>query len=1232
MKKILLLAFCNLVVLLTAFTQVPKLCKDVNTTSTSSSPKNFYSYNGLLYMAATDALTGTELFVSNGTPNGTFLLKDIVPGIGSSDPTNFIGVGNFVYFIANDTTPSYSLWKTNGTPNGTVRVKWLPQGTFNSFRGIAYNNSLIFTYGRYDMGNELWISDGTDNGTYLVKDILTSGLSSSNPNDFISYNNQIFFTATDSAHGYEVWKTDGTSNGTQLVKDINPGKNNSQASLKIVFNNKLFLTAASPNFGVEIWITDGTDSGTTLFKDVFQGPQSGLFSAVPIPWVVCNNKLYFSASDSVSGQEPFISDGTPNGTYLIKDLAPGNSSSSPTNFFTNGKRVFFLATSGLGFNGIELHISDGTSSGTRELADLYFGSSSSNIQYMSAIGDTIFFKARSGNSSNYNNYELHYAPSPNYYPGILKDIYPNLLYRDGSNPSNLTYFNNKIFFSANDSINGSELWCTEGTANKTYLFKDLSILNGSSNISGIGAGKNFVVFNANDNSYYGNQLWISNGDSAGTKLLSNIASFQNATPGNFFKGGDAVYFDALYTTSTSSKALFKTDGTESGTVRVYTDYPGTFKNQTWFKNKLFLTREGSLYPVIYSHTPAPPTSFQNAYTFITLMKAGLGDKADNLTVMGNNMYFSAWDGASTNDHGNEIWKTDGTLAGTVLLKDIEPGYQSSNPANFCVVDSFLFFTASSSTNPNQLWKSDGNAGGTVKITDIPATNLISFKGKLFFYTNSLPGSLRTSDGTLSGTKMVKSVTIGNSNFNGKQIVKAGEYLFFAASTSTNGLELWRSDGTDTGTVIVKDIRSGTAGSNVQNLTAAGKLVFFTADDGINGTELWKSDGTASGTVMVEIGNGSFSSNPSYLTMLGDTLFFAANHPQYGQELWMLYTQCIRPVMNSTVSCSNFPVQFNASAETFGKSISTYYWDFGNGDTSSLSNPSYKYATPGNYNVKLRLTNNDGCSHEINRLISIPGWPQPDFAVDNDTVCLGNPFLFTNTSKGDTASTNWLWKFSDNTTSNISNPIKQFGSAQSFTAKLIADINNICRDSVTKSLTVLPIPVTSPIVGKSSTNSLKDTFSVTSNPGSTYNWTIFSGTQISGGNSNTIVVQWANNPPFVGQVHVVETNSFSCSGALVVKPVSVQKPVGIPQLKSDTRILAFPNPASEQVILLSNGMPQLQVVVSIYNILGQKVAEDNWLTGAEKVIDTRSFKSGLYYLVISGDNRTKQSIPVIIKHD
>ncbi len=105
-------------------------------------------------------------------------------------------------------------------------------------------------------------------------------------------------------------------------------------------------------------------------------------------------------------------------------------------------------------------------------------------------------------------------------------------------------------------------------------------------------------------------------------------------------------------------------------------------------------------------------------------------------------------------------------------------------------------------------------------------------------------------------------------------VGVGGTVFFQGTDGTNGFELWRSDGTATGTYLVKDIFPGAQSSNIELLTNVNGTLYFRANNGVNGSELWKSDGTTAGTVMVaDLTNGALSSVIGSFTSINGKLFF-----------------------------------------------------------------------------------------------------------------------------------------------------------------------------------------------------------------------------------------------------------------------------------------------------------------------------------------------------------------------
>ncbi|MFN7943215.1 MAG: ELWxxDGT repeat protein [Thermoanaerobaculia bacterium] len=241
--------------------------------------------------------------------------------------------------------------------------------------------------------------------------------------------------------------------------------------------------------------------------------------------------------------------------------------------------------------------------------------------------------------------------------------------------------------------------------------------------------------------------------------------------------------------------------------------------------------------------------------------------------------------------GCELWKTDGTPAGTVQVADIAAGAASSSPASFTVVGSTLFFFAGRSAEGSELWKSDGTGPGTVLIKDIrpgssgssPALPTVVGSTLFFRANDGTSGTeLWKSDGTPGGTVMVADINAGASSSTPQALTAFGSLLLFVASSSGAGPEPWVTDGSSGGTVALGDLRPGVQGSICYPASCVsgrpfaatlGGLAYFAADDGA-GLALWKTDGTPPGTTQVrdfDIG-GPFTLPYAVASVAGKVLF------------------------------------------------------------------------------------------------------------------------------------------------------------------------------------------------------------------------------------------------------------------------------------------------------------------------------------------------------------------------
>jgi len=299
----------------------------------------------------------------------------------------------------------------------------------------------------------------------------------------------------------------------------------------------------------------------------------------------------------------------------------------------------------------------------------------------------------------------------------------------------------------------------------------------------------------------------------------------------------------------------------------------------------------SQYDVMLIGIGSAPAGLLRLARDINQTGAGPGISVANTAVIGSTIYFAA----NTAAFGTELWKSDGTAAGTMLVRDIFVGVSSSVPTNFRVIDSTLYFSANGGTTGTELWKSDGTTAGTVLVKDIfsgtpssfPA-NLTNVAGTLFFTASDSTANgteLWKSDGTNAGTVLVLNINANaNAGSSPTNLTAVGSTLFLSANDGVNGVELWMSDGTAAGTVLVSDINAGSVNSSPANLVAVGSTLFFTATDGVNGVELWTSDGASTGLVL-DIYAGATSSNPAVLVNAGGTLFFRATTAANGSELW-----------------------------------------------------------------------------------------------------------------------------------------------------------------------------------------------------------------------------------------------------------------------------------------------------------------------------------------------------------
>lgn len=254
--------------------------------------------------------------------NSDFHITRDINALAESFPGNFSDLyyhqsyatlKNVIYFTADDGIHGTELWRSDGTDAGTYMVKDIEPGpaTSNVYNITALNGKLYFSAATSTSGMEPWVSDGTESGTHLLKDI-KPGLASSYASEFVSLGKTVYFVTDDDLDFWNaLWKTDGTDEGTKLVKDLGIERDGGFAITQLtVANGLLFFTFLSnTSFSWELWRSDGTE------KETYHVGTQALFPYVPAQLTSYDNQLYFSADDG-DGRNLWRSDGTDEGTKI----------------------------------------------------------------------------------------------------------------------------------------------------------------------------------------------------------------------------------------------------------------------------------------------------------------------------------------------------------------------------------------------------------------------------------------------------------------------------------------------------------------------------------------------------------------------------------------------------------------------------------------------------------------------------------------------------------------------------------------------------------------------------------------------------------------------------------------------------------------------------------------------------------------------------------------------------
>ena len=832
-----------------------------------SNPRLYTFWKGKMYFAAS-GFEGNGLWETDGTKAGT---RPLLEGL---EISRIIPARNILYVVVNiPQTLLFELWVTDGTTDGSKKI----HENYYDFasRHLPYHRSLVkgdsLYFVNYSQLNydQLFVSDGTEAGTRLFTHPQLSGnkypvlmnilhnklffqtfdrqqkkqflwqvdhpgsdakivweaASGIFPTSIASFNNYLwFFGQNDSVWG--LWRLSPNNGNTRFIVSL---PESMHANL-ISFANYLYIfTASAQDINRSaLWKSNGEKWNLSFVKEFpwphFEGGRLHAFQ----------NQLYIHSYKNL-----YISDGSSPATLPV---VKADSSISPkiNDLFDADNHLFYVLDKEL------WHLSEHGTVKRRLVQLKNYGEYSHrtlNGKLLISYEDSL---------ANYGK-EPYLLKPDDASLTMLKDIYPT----PAPTYASMFQLTDSVLFYVAENHLGRELWKTDGTTNGTGVVQDIYPGKGSSMPRAFVQMGTKMYFTANDTNGV-SSLWRMNID--GSELE---APFSNTRMPSYYPDGyrdKAVYKDQLlfigwkgFTFIDDYVEVFVTDGTDLGTRRI-TCSP-------YLPESLFATQKGvfaiggpyddrELY-----FADSSLSRFKRVLDIDPFVGSGMRTTTPMLTD-GQQLYFTP----HSDSYGEELYHSDGSESGTRLIKDIWPGTYHSQPRGMTLVNEKIFFSARSPLKGRELWISDGTRAGTKEV-------------KEFF-----PGELH-------------GINWGNRR---EKIAFRGKF-FFTAQTDNEGTELWQSDGTASGTHLVKNILPEDASSHPHYLTVFDSLLYFVASDSAGREHLWVTNGTEVGTIMLTDAEGQpFPSKLSNLIAFKDKIFFTGIHPTLGTSLYAFDAQISVP--------------------------------------------------------------------------------------------------------------------------------------------------------------------------------------------------------------------------------------------------------------------------------------------------------------------------------------------------
>ncbi len=649
------------------------IVKDINPNG-DADPNHFTVVGSKLYFSADDVNDffgpfNRELWVTNGTINGTYKVKEINPTSNGSFPENLARVGNKIIFKANDGN-DYYLYTSDGTNQGTTILKSLKSFTTDSYYAVRVMD--IYSFGEQaliliDVGNykQIWITDGTPENTKFVYNYSSIGIFSKK--EIAIKDGFVFFM-----YNSRLYKTNGSTVVMLKENIINP---------YIISNFKMALKSDYNicfSFGKNFYQSDGTPSGTYLINENFEN----ITYTSPISFETINNKIlaYCTPFYNKFGKEIYeIKQDT---IKIFKDFNPVTIPSEHSFMFNNSGKSYFWAKYPQGL--FQLFETDGTTEGTKgiQLNNTY---SKSNFVI---INHTVFFIY--GNSiqkmdfNTGNTILIKYLPQPILVPYNYKFV---------------SSINKFYFITYGNTYNENQLWESDGTEYGTKLLKTFE---GIQNFNLAVNNNHLYVFVKNTNAI---EVWhLGENESQLLKIKSFITNPYDHF-GEFYPNfkNKALFLIRV----ANQNQLWESDGTIDGTKVNEELFPEIHEF-----GDLFITNDYYYYSIF---TPNIGTKIWKSNGIETSLLIDIPDaesKVHAYALCKNNLFFVLK--RNTGLDKDYLYKYDLSNENIEVLSVLESFNKEYNKNFICLQDKLVFSAKSNSydSGRSQVHISDGTQAGT----------------------------------------------------------------------------------------------------------------------------------------------------------------------------------------------------------------------------------------------------------------------------------------------------------------------------------------------------------------------------------------------------------------------------------------------------------------------------------------------------------------------------------------